>query len=140
MKRTHIHVGVADLDAAIHRYTALFGAAPALVKDDYAKWMLDDPALNFAISTREGAPGHISHLGLQLESVEALESLTSELRGADAPVQSDREAHCCYARSDKEWTEDADGIAWELFVTHDQDEAFGDDSGPLGAKAEACCD
>lgn len=143
MKRTHIHIGVSDLNAAITRYSALFGAAPVLAKDDYAKWMLDNPQLNFAISSRE-APGEVSHLGLQLDDEDALDSLAGDLRAAGAPLSAERGAHCCYARSDKEWTEDADGIAWELFVTHEQNEAFGKDRDPASpgidsAKTSACC-
>lgn len=145
MKRTHIHVGVSDLTAAITRYSALFGAAPVLVKDDYAKWLLDDPQLNFAITTRDGKPGEVSHLGIQLDSEEELDALAAGLRDVDAPLSADRDAHCCYAKSDKEWTVDADGIAWELFVTHEQDESFGEDRAPHaagpknGETAKVCC-
>lgn len=137
MKRTHIHVGVSDLTAAITRYTALFGAAPVLVKDDYAKWLLDDPQLNFAITTREGKAGEICHLGLQLGNQKELDLMAQALRDVEAPVSSERDAHCCYAKSDKEWTVDADGISWELFVTHEQSETFNAASGQEATKA--CC-
>jgi len=142
MKRTHIHVGVSNIAESVARYAALFGAQPSVLKEDYAKWLLDDPALNFAISTREGQPGAVSHLGIQLDDETELSELADRVRKAGARTEPETNAHCCYARSDKEWTQDPDGLIWELFVTHDQDEAFGEARAP-DARGEdagkACC-
>jgi catechol 2,3-dioxygenase-like lactoylglutathione lyase family enzyme len=119
MKRLHVHVSVDDLDANIQFYSTVFGAPPSVVKPDYAKWMVDDPRVNFAISKRGSARG-IDHLGVQVESDEELTALREQLAGAQmvALVQSD--AACCDARSDKYWTTDPQGIAWETFHTLDQ--------------------
>ena len=116
MKRLHLHVAVPDLAQSIGFYATLFGAQPTVVKDDYAKWMLDDPRINFAISNTGRAPG-IDHLGLQVDSGEALAALGQRLQAAGGTVVPEEGAVCCYARSDKAWTEDPQGTRWETFHT-----------------------
>ncbi|MGZ5042557.1 MAG: ArsI/CadI family heavy metal resistance metalloenzyme [Usitatibacter sp.] len=114
MKRFHVHVAVPDLQASIRFYSTLFGAEPSVVKDDYAKWMLEDPRVNFAISHRDGAAG-INHLGFQVDQPSELEDIHARLQAADAGVTAEKNVSCCYARSDKYWTTDPSGIAWESF-------------------------
>jgi hypothetical protein len=144
MKRMHVHVGVADVGAAIRFYSALFAAQPTVVKADYAKWMLDDPRVNFAISSR-ASPG-LDHLGIQAESGEELDELSARMRQADRPVLDQPDAACCYANGSKSWTEDPAGIAWEAFHTTGEITSYGSDRalGPqlrqaLPAAATACC-
>lgn len=114
MKRFHVHVAVPDLQQSIRFYSTLFGADPAVVKDDYAKWMLEDPRVNFAISQRGGAAG-INHLGFQVDDSSELKDIHSRLSAADAGVTEEKNVSCCYARSDKYWTTDPAGIPWESF-------------------------
>lgn len=117
MKRFHVHVNVADLDASIGFYSVLFGTAPTVRKADYAKWMLDDPRLNFAISRRDRAPG-IDHLGLQAEDGSELAAIGARLIEADRVALAEQGTTCCYAHSDKYWAEDPQGVRWETFHTH----------------------
>lgn len=119
MNRFHVHVHVIDLVANIRFYSQLFGAEPTVVKNDYAKWMLDDPRVNFAISTPQDgqAPG-VGHLGLQADSVEALEAIGARLKAADAVMLAETNTTCCYAHSDKYWAEDPQGLHWESFHSH----------------------
>ncbi|MGI9026339.1 MAG: ArsI/CadI family heavy metal resistance metalloenzyme [Burkholderiaceae bacterium] len=114
MKRFHVHVGVADLEENIRFYSTLFGAAPSVVKNDYAKWMLDDPRINFAISQRGSRHG-VNHLGMQVDSSEELTAMQSQLAAADSTMTTESGANCCYANSDKLWTTDPQGVAWETF-------------------------
>ena len=114
MKRFHVHVAVPDLQASIRFYSTLFGAEPSVVKDDYAKWMLEDPRVNFAISHRGGAAG-INHLGFQVDEAPELEAIHARLQAADAGVLAEKNVACCYARSDKYWVTDPAGVAWESF-------------------------
>lgn len=116
MKRFHVHVSVPDLGAAIRFYSTLFAAAPAVVKDDYAKWMLDEPRVNFAISQR-GARAGVDHLGLQTDSDPELDALHERLRQADLATRAEHDVACCYARSNKYWVTDPAGVAWETFHT-----------------------
>jgi len=116
MKRFHVHVSVPDLAESLRFYSTLFGVAPAVVKDDYAKWMLEDPRVNFAISQRGGAAG-LDHLGLQTDSDEELEVLHDQLQSADFAARAEHNAGCCYAVSNKYWVTDPTGIAWETFHT-----------------------
>jgi len=116
MKRFHVHVHVQDLDQSIALYSRLFGAAPVRVERDYAKWMLDDPRLNFAISTRGAQPG-VDHLGVQVDDAAELGELKARARAADAAVLDEGATTCCYARSEKHWVTDPHGIAWEHFHT-----------------------
>jgi len=117
MKRFHVHVNVDQLDSSIRFYTTLFGAAPSVVKPDYAKWMLDDPRVNFAISQRDRQTG-VDHLGLQAEDSAELAAIGERLHAADAVALAEKGTTCCYAHSDKFWAEDPQGIRWESFHTH----------------------
>jgi catechol 2,3-dioxygenase-like lactoylglutathione lyase family enzyme len=117
MKRFHMHVGVTDLDTSIAFYTHLFGAAPSVVKTDYAKWMLEDPRVNFAISMREGASKGIEHVGLQVEDAAELAEVYARLNAANRPVLEEGATTCCYANSEKSWITDPDGVVWEAFLT-----------------------
>jgi catechol 2,3-dioxygenase-like lactoylglutathione lyase family enzyme len=116
MKRFHVHVSVADIEQSVRFYSTLFGSAPARLEPDYAKWMLDDPRINFAISRRDGGKG-IDHIGLQVDTAGELAGLRDRLLQADAAVLDEAGANCCYARSDKHWVTDPTGIPWETFHT-----------------------
>lgn len=135
MKRFHVHVHVTDLDRNIAFYSAMFDQQPARSEADYAKWMLADPPLNFAISTRGSAAG-IDHLGIQVESKDDLTELRGHAARADMAVLDEGETSCCYARSDKYWVTDPQGIAWEQFHTLDSIPVFSEQS---AARAAACC-
>jgi len=138
MKRFHVHVGVQDLKESIRFYSALFAAEPAVQKDDYAKWLLEDPRLNFAISTR--ANSGVDHLGLQAESGEELEEIGSRLAQADVSVSAQKATSCCYAKSDKYWTIDPSGVAWESFHTLGSVPVFGEGRGErMEMLKTACC-
>ena len=125
MKRFHVHVGVTDLAEGIRFYSALFNTQPSVTKDDYAKWMLDDPRVNFAISTRSGKAG-LDHLGLQVDESEELNALEAQLKNASGEVIEEKGTTCCYAASDKSWVQDPAGIAWEAFHTLDSVPVFGE--------------
>lgn len=114
MKRFHIHVGVTNLEKSIQFYSTLFGQRPTKLKLDYAKWMLEDPRLNFAISTRVGEVG-VDHLGIQVESAPELAEITERLKKADLDIYDEGETTCCYAESNKAWTKDPSGLAWEAY-------------------------
>ena len=116
MKRLHVHVAVADLKQSIQFYSTLFGGEPSVLKDDYAKWMLEDPRVNFAISTRGKKPG-LDHLGIQAESREELGEIATRLKAAEVTIQDQAATRCCYAQSSKTWSADSQGIAWECFYT-----------------------
>ncbi len=116
MKRFHVHVNVQNLEDSIRFYSRLFGSAPNVQKPDYAKWMLDDPRLNFAISQRGRTPG-LDHLGMQVEAAEDLDEIGTRLRAAEAISLSETATTCCYARSDKHWANDPQGVRWETFRT-----------------------
>jgi len=138
MKRLHVHVGVHDLDQSIRFYSALFASEPSVKKDDYAKWMLEDPRVNFAISTHAGKKG-IDHLGIQAENGTELEQLGTRLAQADVSITAQKGASCCYAKSDKYWTLDPQGIAWESFHTLDSVPTFGSEIRALPAERKAAC-
>ena len=114
MKRIHVHVSVKDLTVSIRFYRALFAAEPVVIQHDYAKWMLEDPRVNFAISTHREEVG-VNHLGFQVESDEELRGMRAQLEAADAGMVEENEQLCCYAKSDKYWVTDPAGIAWETF-------------------------
>ena len=116
MKRFHVHVAVENLDESIRFYSTVFGAEPSVVQSDYAKWMLEDPRVNFAISMRGRAPG-VNHLGFQVDSADELAGLREQLANADEGMVEQVGTNCCYARSDKYWVKDPSGIAWETFHT-----------------------
>lgn len=127
MKRFHVHVAVPDLAASVRFYSTMFAAQPSVLKDDYAKWMLDDPRVNFAISQR-GATTGINHLGFQVDSGEELEALHEQLAGASRNIVAESNASCCYAKSDKYWVTDPAGIAWESFHSLGTIPLFGADA------------
>lgn len=151
MKRMHMHIGVTDLDRAIAFYSALFGAEPTVRRDDYAKWRLDDPSVNLAVSLngREG----IDHVGLDVDSDEELASVEARLKAAGERVAEDRGAQCCYAESDKSWARDPAGVVWETFHTMGEARIYGEDAsrtrleaierdgadGQDGSDAPGCC-
>ena len=135
MKRMHINVGVENIEESIKFYNALFGAEPAKAKADYAKWMLEDPRINFAISSRTTTKG-VDHLGLQVEEDGELEELRDRLRDADMSLFDEGEAVCCYARSEKSWIKDPSGVAWEAFRTMDDVELFSESE---STEAISCC-
>jgi catechol 2,3-dioxygenase-like lactoylglutathione lyase family enzyme len=140
MKRMHVHVGVADLQTSIGFYSALFAAQPTVVKADYAKWMLDDPRVNFAISTRGKQPG-LDHLGIQVESKGELSDVYARLRQAGGTIIEQGETTCCYAKSEKSWIDDPAGISWETFFTTGESTDYGVsvENDPRVAHAQACC-
>ena len=135
MKRLHIHVGVENLDNSIRFYSALFGAEPVKTKPDYAKWMLESPHVNFAISTRSGKVG-VDHLGIQVDNGEELGALRDQLSKANLSTHDEGEAVCCYAKSEKSWVEDPSGIAWEAYHTMEDAQIF---SGNADETGGACC-
>ena len=140
MKRMHVHVGVKDLDKSIAFYSALFATQPEVVKSDYAKWMLDDPRVNFAISTRGREPG-LDHLGIQVEDQAELQEVYARLRSAGGTVIEQGATTCCYAKSEKSWIDDPAGISWETFLTSGESTNYGDsfDREARIAHQKACC-
>lgn len=138
MKRFHVHAHVDDLQASIAFYSKMFAAEPARVETDYAKWMLEDPRVNFAISTRGGKPG-VDHLGIQTDTAEELVALKAQAEAADLTLLDVGQTSCCYARSDKYWVTDPQGIAWEQFHTLNGIPTFSE-AEPAGQEAgSACC-
>lgn len=140
MKRLHLHISVPDLGQSIQFYETLFGAAPSVVKDDYAKWMLNDPLVNFAISQRDRAPG-VDHVGIQTETSAELGELAARLKAAGAETFDQEATTCCYAKSDKSWVTDPAGLRWETFFTFGEATTYGEEE-PLDLKAatgSACC-
>ncbi len=129
MKRLHVHVAVKSLDASIRFYSQLFAAEPSVRKPDYAKWMLEDPRVNFAISERNerGVPSGVDHLGIQVESRAELQDVYARLKKAEAPVIEEGETTCCYAQSEKSWIEDPQGVQWETFLTTGESTVYGTD-------------
>ena len=126
MKRLHVHVGVDDLDQSINFYSTLFDAEPSVTKPDYAKWMLDDPRVNFAISAEGHAAHGIEHLGIQVEDAGELEEVYGRLKAAERPILEEGEATCCYANAEKSWITDPDGVVWEAFLTSGESVIYGD--------------
>ncbi len=129
MNRFHVSVSVADLGRSTQFYSTLFGTEPSVLKDDYAKWMLDDPGLNFSISTSVQDRG-VNHIGLQADTMDELASIQARLRDAEHETFDQPDAQCCYANSSKTWVRDPDDVAWETFVTHGDITTYGDDRVP----------
>lgn len=146
MKRLHINIGVHNIEQSIKFYSALFGAEPSKTRDDYAKWMLEDPRVNFAISTRSGKLG-VDHLGMQADDESELAELRQRLESADLALFDEGETACCYARSDKSWLRDPSGVAWEAFRTMQDVQFFSGtqaseaaaSDGPAERASVACC-
>ncbi|MEO3427658.1 ArsI/CadI family heavy metal resistance metalloenzyme [Pelagibius sp. CAU 1746] len=137
MKRLHVHISVDDLDKSVGFYSVLFGTAPSVLKDDYAKWALDDPRVNFALSKRARNSG-LDHLGIQVDDAEELEEVAGRLAASGAELLEQKDAACCYARSDKAWVNDPQGIAWETFRSHGEITVYGENAREEAA-ASACC-
>lgn len=137
MKRFHVHVSVPDLSEGIRFYSKLFGCEPSVREDDYAKWLVEEPRLNFAISQRSHPPG-VNHLGFQVDSANELAGMRSQLASADHRLVEQSEAACCYAKSDKYWIADPAGVAWETFHTLDSIPIYGEDV-EIEPKESACC-
>jgi catechol 2,3-dioxygenase-like lactoylglutathione lyase family enzyme len=137
MKRLHLHVSVPDLAQSIGFYATLFGAQPNVVKDDYAKWMLDDPKVNFAISKRGGAAG-VDHVGVQVDSRAELDEISGRLKAAGAATFEQEATTCCYARGDKSWVTDPAGVRWESFYTFGEATQYGEDAPAAAVTASAC--
>lgn len=138
MKRLHVHVAVSDIPESVGFYSILFGAPPSVVKDDYAKWMLDDPRVNFAISSRGRARG-LDHLGIQADEGAELAEVSGRLKSAGADTIDEETTTCCYAKSDKTWVQDPAGIRWETFHTFGESTVYGEDLADPAASGEACC-
>jgi len=141
MKRFHVHVAVDDLKRSIGFYSALFAAEPTIIKSDYAKWMLDDPRVNFAISTRGREPG-LDHLGTQVEKQDELHEVYARLQKAGGNIVEQDRTTCCYAKSEKSWIDDPTGISWETFLTTGESTDYGDGSGERVARVareKSCC-
>jgi catechol 2,3-dioxygenase-like lactoylglutathione lyase family enzyme len=139
MKRLHLHVSVPSIDEAVSFYSTLFGAPPTVLKGDYAKWMLDDPRVNLAISSRAREPG-VDHVGVEVESAGELAELAGRLKAAGATTFDQEATTCCYAMSDKSWVTDTAGVRWETFFTHGESTAYGEDEVlPEPATGGACC-
>ena len=143
MKRLHVSVAVQDLAQSVRFYSTLFGVEPSVLKPDYAKWMMEDPRVNFSISSRGEAAG-LDHLGIQVESREELAEIADRLATAGRAVFDRGEAHCCYAHSDKAWVRDPQGLAWETFFTFGSATTYGEGlevgQEPAKAKGRACCE
>jgi catechol 2,3-dioxygenase-like lactoylglutathione lyase family enzyme len=138
MKRFHAHLFVDDLQANIRFYSAVFGAQPTVLKDDYAKWMVEDPRVNFAISTRGTAAG-LDHFGIQTDDAAELREMKARVQEADLAVADDGMTTCCYARSDKHWITDPQGIAWEHFQTLGDIPVFHEKASESESTQPACC-
>lgn len=138
MKRMHIHLAVNNLEQSVRFYSMLFAASPTVIKSDYAKWMLDDPCVNFAISARGLAPG-VDHLGIQVDGTDELRLIHDCLDAAGESMVTQQQTTCCYARSDKHWVTDPEGIAWEAFHTLEEAPTFGSGRPSNSEKMAACC-
>jgi catechol 2,3-dioxygenase-like lactoylglutathione lyase family enzyme len=148
MKRLHVHVSVDDLDRSIGFYSTLFAAQPSVVKPDYAKWMLDDPRVNFAISSHGAARAGVDHLGIQVEDEAELNEVHRRLQAADGPVVEEGAVTCCYHQSEKSWIADPAGVQWETFLTHGESTVYGESRdrrreqacrGDASVTQAACC-
>lgn len=137
MKRFHVHVAVSDIEASVRFYSQLFAAEPTVRKPDYAKWMLEDPRVNFAISDRNSESG-VRHLGIQVEDSGELTEVYARLQRADRPVLEEGSTTCCYAKSEKSWIEDPQGVKWETFLTTGESTVYGNEEPKIDA--ERCCE
>ena len=144
MKRFHVNVTVDDLAASTRFYSMIFGSEPTILKDDYAKWMLDDPLFNFSIATGGGSTG-INHVGIQADSMEELAEIQARLKRAGTTVFEQPQAECCYAKSSKSWVRDPSDLSWETFVTFGENTVYGEDRAPQVTSLQdagvdvACC-
>lgn len=138
MKRLHVNLAVDDLGQSVRFYSGLFGTEPAVLEHDYAKWMLDDPRVNFAIATRGRRPG-LDHLGIQVEDRAELDEVYGRLKASEGRTLEQGEVTCCYANSEKSWVFDPQGIAWEAFLTHGRSTTYGEDTPTAELEEKACC-
>ena len=139
MKRLHVHIAVDDLNKSIGFYSTLFGTEPSVLKDDYAKWMLEDPKVNLAISQQTRSAG-VDHLGIQAESDDELREIAARLKSAGEATLDQEATTCCYAQSNKAWVNDPSGVRWETFYTFGEATSYGEDEPPVTATAqESCC-
>lgn len=138
MKRLHVHIAVGDLAVSVRFYATLFGAEPTVLKSDYAKWMLQDPRMNFAISARGATPG-IEHLGIQVEDHSELEEVYARLKRAERPVLEEGHTTCCYAQSEKSWISDPQGVLWEAFLTSGKSTVYGRDANRAATSVKSTC-
>lgn len=144
MKTMHIHLSVDSIEKSVAFYTKLFGSEPTVLKDDYAKWMLDDPRVNFAMSSHEGAQRGVEHIGIQSENADELAQVYGRIRDAGGTIFEEGATTCCYAQSEKNWTADPDGVPWEAFLTNGNVTEYGNrvDLGQLvsdNAADGTCC-
>lgn len=141
MKRLHVHVYVSDLERSIQFYKTLFGVEPTVSKNDYAKWILDDPVVNFAISTQSGAQPGIDHIGIQTSNREDLHVVSERLKGAAVETFDEQATTCCYAISDKSWVEDPSGVRWETFYSYGETTTYGADASrqAFARRPQGCC-
>jgi hypothetical protein len=139
MKRLHVHVSVEDLTRSVRFYSILFGSEPSVLKSDYAKWMLDDPRVNFAISARGQQRVGVEHLGIQVESPDELREVYERLQQTEQPMLEEGSTTCCYAKSEKSWISDPQGLPWETFLTSGESTVYGDDPNFEALKGGACC-
>jgi catechol-2,3-dioxygenase len=138
MKRFHMHVGVKSLQESVQFYSTLFGQQPTKLKEDYAKWMLEDPRINFAISTRSNVEG-VDHVGIQVENAEELSEITERLKKADLKVFGEGETTCCYAESSKAWVNDPSGLAWETYQNMADADVYSEKPKAAEPEASSCC-
>ena len=138
MKRFHVHMAVADLEQSIQFYSTFFNTEPTVKKEDYAKWMLEDPRINFAISTRGREPG-LDHFGIQVDDADDLKEISLRLKAAQQPILEQEQTTCCYAKADKAWVHDPQGIAWESFYTTAAATTYGEDAVFPTESKSACC-
>ena len=138
MKRLHVHVAVENVEESVKFYAVLFGGEPTVRKHDYAKWMLEDPRVNFAISARGRIPG-VDHLGIQVESQGELAEVAGRLRTAQQRLFDEGATTCCYAKSEKAWVRDPSGLSWETFHTRGESTTYGETPEERGASSPACC-
>jgi catechol 2,3-dioxygenase-like lactoylglutathione lyase family enzyme len=138
MKRLHVHIAVDDLTKSVGFYSTLFGAKPTVLKGDYAKWMLDDPKVNLAISHRDRTTG-VDHLGIQVDSDDELRELAARLKSAGEQTRDQEATTCCYAQSNKAWVNDPSGVRWETFFTFGDATAYGEDEPADDANAQSGC-
>jgi catechol 2,3-dioxygenase-like lactoylglutathione lyase family enzyme len=139
MKRLHVHVAVDNLERSIGFYSTLFAAKPSVTKSDYAKWMLDDPKVNFAISSRAGRADGVDHLGIQVETDGELRELAGRLKAAGETTRDQEATTCCYAQSNKAWVTDPSGIRWETFFTFGEATSYDEVEPAVASRASACC-
>ncbi|HEX3429458.1 MAG TPA: ArsI/CadI family heavy metal resistance metalloenzyme [Rhizomicrobium sp.] len=138
MKRLHVHIAVDDLHKSVGFYSTLFGSEPSVLKQDYAKWMLDDPRVNLAISQRNRATG-LDHLGIQVETDGELRDVASRLKAAGERTREQEQTTCCYAQSNKAWVNDPSGVRWETFYTFGEATTYGQDEPPVQHEQSGCC-